>query len=128
MSVLLIKDEEEAKQIPIVFEIKGQGISLFGEIPPANNPGYAEDWKKMIGATPAIKPSGDFARETVESKLTLPGKPEVAVTGGSLSVEAFTGKWAGSNGDRTLKGKIRLQLKDGRTLEGTFSVHAVTWG
>jgi hypothetical protein len=45
-----------------------------------------------------------------------------------MFVEKFSGKWAGSEGNKTLSGKIILQLRDGRTLEGTFAVHAVTWG
>jgi hypothetical protein len=53
---------------------------------------------------------------------------EIAVTGGTMFVEKYTGKWSGSDGNKTLSGKIVIQLSDGRTLEGTFAVHAVTWG
>ena len=45
-----------------------------------------------------------------------------------MFVEKFSGKWAGSDGNKTLSGKITLQLRDGKTIEGTFAVHAVTWG
>ena len=44
-----------------------------------------------------------------------------------MFVEKYTGKWSGSEGNNTLSGKITIQLSDGRTLEGTFAVHAVTW-
>jgi hypothetical protein len=128
MNVLLFKDEEYAKANPSAFEIEGQGLHLIGEIAAADDVGYGEKWDKLIGKTLTIKASGEFHRDHVDSKLTLPGKPEVAVTGGSLLVEKFTGKWSGSQGNKTLSGKIKLTLQDGRTLEGTFSVHAVTWG
>jgi len=128
MNVLLFKDEDMAKKHPTVFEIQGKEISLFGEIPPANNPDYGEHWEKMIGATLTLKPSGEFHRDIVDSKMMLPGKGEVQVTGGTMTPEAFSGKWSGSNGDKTLKGKIRLQLRDGGSFEGTFAVHVVTWG
>jgi hypothetical protein len=128
MNVLLYKDEEMAKANPTVFEIEGKDISLFGEIPPAANPDYAEKWEKLIGVTLTIKTSGEFHRDVVESKLTLPGKPPVAVTGGTMTTESISGKWSGSTGDKTLKGRITLTLQDGRTLQGTFAVHAITWG
>jgi hypothetical protein len=72
--------------------------------------------------------TGEFHRDPVDSKIALPGTPEIAVTGGTMFVEKFSGKLAGSDGDKTLSGKISLHLRDGRTLEGTFAVHAVTWG
>jgi hypothetical protein len=127
-NVLLFKDEDDAKTNPTVFEVEGDGIHLIGEIPPAANPGYEEDWKKLVGVTLTIKAAGQFHRDPVTSALTLPGKPEVLVTGGTMTVESFSGKWSGSQGDKTLKGKITLTLQDGRTLQGTFATHAVTWG
>ena len=64
--------------------------------------------------------------------LTLAGcqtAREDRILGGSLIGEKMTGKWSGSqNGDKTLHGKVKLTLSDGRTIEGTFSVHAITWG
>ena len=130
MNILLWKDDEYAKQNPSVFEIKGQGVHLIGEIPPAGNPGYEEKIEKLIGHTLTIKQSGEFHHDgTIDSKITLPGKGEMGITGGTLSAEKKTGKWSGSqNGDKTLHGKVTLTLRDGRTLEGTFSVHAITWG
>ena len=129
MNILLFKDDEYANQHPTVFEIKGEGVHLIGEIPPAGNPGYGENIEKLVGHTLTIKPNGDFHRDPVESKITLPGKPEIGITSGSLSCEKKTGKWSGSaNGDKTIHGKVKLTLGDGRTIEGTFSVHAITWG
>ena len=81
-----------------------------------------------INKTLTIKASGQFHHDHVDSKIALPGTPEIAVTGGTMFVEKYTGKWSGSDGNKTLSGKITLQLSDGRTLEGTFAVHAVTWG
>lgn len=128
MNVLLFKDEEYAKEHPSVFEIQGEGVSLIGEIPPANDVGYGENWERLFGATLTVKPSGDFHHDPVTSRITLPGKTELKVTGGSLQPSGFKGKWSGSKGNKTLSGKITLRLEDGKTIEGTFSVHAVTWG
>ena len=128
MNVLLFKDEEYAKQNPSVFHIEGSGVRLIGEIAAADNVDYGEHWERLINKTLTIKASGEFHRDSVDSKIALPGRPEVAVTAGTLLVENYTGKWSGSEGNKTLSGKIMLQLSDGRTLEGTFAVHAVTWG
>ena len=128
MNVLLFKSDEYAKQNPSPFEIEGAGVHLIGDIAPADYVDYGEHWGRLVGKTLTIKASGRFHREDVESKITLPGKPEIAVTGGSMFVEKYAGKWSGSQGNKTLSGKIRLTLYDGRTLEGTFAVHAVTWG
>ena len=128
MNVLLFKDEEYAKQNPSVFQIEGNGVHLIGEIAPADNVDYGEHWERLINKMLTIKASGEFHRDPVDSKIALPGTAEIAVTGGTMFVEKFTGKWAGSDGNKTLSGKITIQLSDGRTLEGTFAVHAVTWG
>lgn len=128
MNVLLYKDDEYAGKHPSPVHIEGEGVNLYAEIAPADNVGYGEKWENLIGKTITIKPAGQYHREDVESKLTLPGKDPIAVTGGSMTVEKFTGKWSGSEGNKTLSGKIKLTLYDGRTLEGTFAVHAVTWG
>ena len=128
MNVLLFKDEEVAKANPSAFEIEGQGVHLIGEIAPADDVGYGEKWDRLIGKTLKIKASGEFHRDQVDSKLNLPDQPDLPVTGGTMVVEKVAGKWTGSQGNKTLSGKIRLTLHDGRTLEGTFAVHAVTWG
>jgi hypothetical protein len=128
MNVLLFKDEEYAKQNPSVFQIEGTGVQLLGEIAPADNVDYGEHWDRLVNKMLTIKASGEFHRDPIDSKIALPGGPEVAVTGGTMFVEKFTGKWSGSEGNKTLSGKITLQLSDGRTIEGTFAVHAVTWG
>jgi hypothetical protein len=128
MNVLLFKDEEHARQNPSVFQIEGNGVQLIGEIAAADNVDYDERWERLINKTLTIKASGEFHRDPVNSKIALPGTPEIAITGGTMFVEKFSGKLAGSDGDKTLSGKISLELRDGRTLEGTFAVHAVTWG
>lgn len=129
MNILLWKDEEYAKQNPCIFEIKGDGVHLIGEIPPAGNPGYGENIEKIVGHTLTIKSSGEFHRDPVDSKISLPGKPDMGIISGTLQAEKKTGKWSGSeNGDKTLHGKVTLTLRDGRTIEGTFAVHAITWG
>jgi len=128
MNVLLFKDEEYAKQNPSVFQIEGSGVQLLGEIAAADNVDYGEHWERLINKTLTIKASGEFHRDSVDSKIALPGRPEVAVTAGTMFVEKYTGKWSGSEGNKTLSGKITLRLSDGRTLDGTFAVHAVTWG
>jgi hypothetical protein len=130
MNILLFKDDDYAKEHPSPFEIKGEGVHLIGDVPPPASPGYEEKIENLVGHTLTIKPSGDFHHEgTIESKITLPGKPEIGILSGTLTGEKKTGKWSGSqNGDKTLHGKVKLTLKDGRTLEGTFSVHAITWG
>lgn len=128
MHILLFKHDEDARSHPSAFEIEGEGISLFGEIAPADDVGYGEKWEKLIGKTLKILSAGEFHRDRVESKLTLPGKPEAIISNGSMLVEKVTGKWSGSQGDKTLSGKITLTLQDGRTLQGSFAVNAVTLG
>ena len=128
MNVLLFKDEEYAKQNPSVFQIEGSGVHLIGEIAAADNVDYGERWERLVNKMLTIKASGEFHRDPVDSTITLPGAPEIAVTGGTMFVEKYTGKWSGSEGNKTISGKITIQLSDGRTLEGTFAVHAVTWG
>lgn len=130
MNILLFKDEDYAKEHPSPFQIKGDGVLLMGEVPPDASPGYDEKIEAMVGKTLPIKPSVEFHHEgLLESKITLPGKPEIGILSGTLVAEKKTGKWSGSeNGDKTLHGKVKLTLKDGRTIEGTFSVHAITWG
>jgi hypothetical protein len=130
MNILLFKDEDYAKDHPSPFQIKGQGVLLIGEVPPDASPGYSEKIEKMVGKTLPIRASGEFHHEgTIESKLTLPGQGEIGIVSGELTGEKMTGKWSGSeNGDKTLSGKVKLVLQDGRTIEGTFSVHAITWG
>jgi len=130
MNILLFKDEDYAKEHPSPLQIKGEGVLLMGEVPPEASPGYSEKIEKLVGKTLPIRTSGDFHHEgTLESKITLPGKPEIGIISGELIGEKVTGKWSGSvNGDKTLHGKVKLMLRDGRVIEGTFSVHAITWG
>lgn len=125
MNIMLNKRDETA---PESFEIVGPGVTLLGEIPNGSQVGYGEKWEKIFGKTIAIKPSGEFDREPKESAITFPGKPEVKVLSGSIVPQSMTGKWSGQDGDKTLKGTIKLLLADGRSVEGTFAVLAITWG
>jgi hypothetical protein len=94
MNVLLFKDEEYAKEHPSVFEIKGGGVHLIGEIAAADNVDYGEHWERLIDKTLTIKASGEFHRDAVESKIAIPGTADIAVTGGTMFVEKYTGKWS----------------------------------
>ncbi len=89
MNVLLFKDEEHAKQNPSVFQIEGSGVQLIGEIAAADNVDYGEHWERLINKMLTIKASGEFHRDSVDSKIALPGTPEIAVTGGTMFVEKF---------------------------------------
>ena len=61
-------------------------IGQTAEIAPADYVGYGEDWNKLIGRTIAIKPSGQYHREDIESKITLPGKDPIAVAEGKFAI------------------------------------------
>ena len=100
--MLLFKDEEYAKQNPSVFAIEGSGVHLIGEIAAADNVDYGEHWERLINKALTIHASGQFHRDPVASKIALPGTPEIAVTGGTMFVEKYTGKWSGSDGNKTL--------------------------
>jgi hypothetical protein len=75
MNVLLFKDEEYARENPSVFEIEGSGVHLIGEIAAADNVDYGEHWERLINKTLTIKASGQFHRDTVDSKITLQVRP-----------------------------------------------------
>lgn len=127
MNVLLIKRGDD----PEIFEILGPGVALVGEFPAGVKVDYEEKWSNLFGKTVELKTTGGDPREPKNAVLTLPGKPELKVLGGSFVAEKFTGKWDGSEGDKTLRGRIRIRVQiDGgeKTLEGTFAVNAVTWG
>lgn len=77
-----------------------------------------------------LLPHGGDPREEKDAFVTLNGLA-FPVSGGSFTVQKVSGKWSGSEGDKTLHGTIELQLPgaDGdRTVTGTFAVNAVTWG
>lgn len=129
MNVWLFKDADVAATTPAAFTIEGEEVLLLGQIPPAANPDYGEHWEKLIGVPLTLGPATRYHdEEETESRLRLSDGTSVRVVSGSMTARKLTGKWSGSEGDRTLTGTITLVLADGRTVEGTFAVHAVTWG
>jgi hypothetical protein len=126
MNIYLSEDETESE----IFEIVGDGAVLVGEIPAEFAVGYGEAFEKLVGRAVAIAPSGGDPREPKNSSVTIGGLG-MPVSGGSLTVERVTGRWSGSEGDKTLHGTIELRVPaaDGdRTVRGRFAVNAVTWG
>jgi hypothetical protein len=73
---------------------------------------------------------GGDPREPKSSSVML-GGVAMPVGGGTFTVNKITGKWAGSEGDRTLHGTVELRIPTSageRIVTGAFAVHAVTWG
>jgi hypothetical protein len=121
---------EEESQYPEIFEIHGEGAMLVGELPMDTHVGYEADYQKLVGKTVAIRPSGGDPREPKTSWVRL-GGTQVPVSGGAFTIEKLTGKWEGSEGDRTYWGTLELRVPgaDGeRTVRGKFAVNCVTWG
>lgn len=113
------------------FEIRGTGVTLVGEFPLDLRVGYGEKWEVLLGKTIQLKAHGGEPGAEKESTLALPGGNPMRVTGGSFVAEKQSGKYTGEGGDVTLSGRISIQVEDEtgpKTLNGTFSVHSVTWG
>jgi hypothetical protein len=126
MDIYVSENEGESE----IFEIVGDGVVLVGEIPGAMAVGYDEAFANLLGKPVMIQMSGGDPREPKSSAVTL-GGVSVPVSGGHFMVNRITGKWAGSEGDKTLHGTVELRIPgaDGeRTVTGAFAVHAVTWG
>lgn len=125
MGVFLVKDGYQE-----IYEIEGPGVELYGVFPKGVSVGYGEKWEVLFGKTIEISPRGGH-REDHDSRIGFPDKPHWRVAGGSLVFEKLSGKFAGSKGDRTLHGKVKLRVDTGageQTIEGTIAVQAVTWG
>ncbi len=125
MDIYLTEDE-----YPEYFEIQGTGVVLVGEIPQELKVGYEEDFKKLVGKSIPLLARGGDPREEKDATVTINGLA-YPVSGGSFTVQKVTGKWAGSEGDKTLHGTVELKLPGAsgdRTVTGTFAVNAVTWG
>ena len=126
MDIYLVDDES----YPEIFEIMGNDAVLVGEFPVSTHVGYGEDWQKIFGVPIEIRASGGDPREPKTSWIRLNGT-QVPVSGGTIRFERITGKWDGSEGDKTLWGTIELRIPgaDGdRTVTGKIATHAVTWG
>jgi hypothetical protein len=127
MDIYLVENEEEG---PEIFEIGGADAMLVGEFPMSTHVGYSENWEKLFGVAIPIRASGGDPREPKTSWVRMNGT-QVPVSGGTIRFERITGKWDGSEGDKTLWGTIELRIPgaDGeRTLTGKIATHAVTWG
>lgn len=126
MDIYLVEDDDD----PEVFKLYGDEATLVGLLQPGQTVGYEEDFEQLIGKTIALDASGGDPREPEDAYVTIDGR-RVPVVGGTLTVEKVTGKWDGSDGDKTLWGTVELQVEEDegeRTIRGTFAVHAVSWG
>jgi hypothetical protein len=127
MDIYLVEEEDE---YPEIFEIHGAGAVLVGEFPLDTHVGYDGAYERLIGKTIEIRPRGGDPREPKTSWVRLDGT-EIPVLGGTFTVQKFTGKWEGSEGDQTCWGTLELRVPgDGgeQTLRGKFAVNCVTWG
>lgn len=124
MDIFLV-DPDYEDQYPERFWINGPDVDLVGEFPRDLRVGYGADYSQLVGKTVAIAPAAEVEYERRSSAIKSLG---IAgdVMGGSLVV----GKVLGLNPDgagQVLEGHITLQLDD-RTVEGRFTLLAVTWG
>lgn len=124
---IYVPDDEEVREI---FEIVGDGVALVGEFPEGVTAGYGEDFASLVGKTIPIAASGGDPGEPKTSHVTIGGN-FVPVTSGTFTVEKVSGKWAGSEGNKTLWGTVELRVSgpNGETvIRGKLAAHAVTWG
>jgi hypothetical protein len=115
---------------PEIFEFHGDGVTLVGKFPSNVRVDYSEDLENLIGQPIQIEAQGGDPGEPKLSKITLDGVVAPVATG-TFTVERLSGKIQGSDGDRTVHGRIELHLRRGdgeHILRGTFGAHAVTWG
>lgn len=115
---------------PELFELHGDGVTLVGTFPMEIRVGYDEAFEKLIGKPVSILPSGGDPADVKNSSVTIRGMG-TPVVGGTFTVEKVTGKWAGSEGDKTIWGSVEVRIPgaDGeRSVRGRFAAHAVTWG
>ncbi len=115
---------------PEIYELHGPGVMLVGEFPRDVRVDYEEKFENLIGKPVAVQASGGDPREPKSSSVTLGGTGTL-VTGGTISVQKVTGKWPGSDGNKTLWGTIEVRIPGAngeRTVRGKFATHAVTWG
>lgn len=126
MDIFLVEDE----QYPEIFAMYGETVALVGEFPADLHVDYEEAFERLIGRDITIAPSGGDPREPRQSFVTLGGM-RVPVLGGTFRVERVGGKWAGSEGNKTVFGSLQLRIPSAEgetTIRGRFASHAVTWG
>jgi hypothetical protein len=115
---------------PEIYEMHGPGVMLVGEFPRDARVDYEEKFENLLGKTIQILPNGGDPGEPKNSSVILSGMG-APVTGGTIQVEKITGKWQGSQGNKTLWGTIEVRIPGAngdRTVRGKFATHAVTWG
>lgn len=125
--IFLTEDEENESEI---FEMYGPDVMLVGVFPMDLHVGYSAQYEKALGRTIAIQPTGGDPREPKTSWVRIDGVPQ-PVAGGQIKIEKLTGKWEGSEGDRTYWGTVELRIATStgeRTVRGKFAVNCVTWG
>ena len=127
MDIFLTEDEDNESEI---FEIHGPDAVLVGVFPSDLHVGYEAEYARVVGRPIAIQPSGGDPGDPKSSWVRIDGSP-VPVTAGQFTIEKLTGKWEGSEGDRTYWGTIELRVTTAlgeRTVRGKFAVNCVTWG
>jgi hypothetical protein len=127
MDIFVVENEN---LYPEVFQIVGDDAVLVGEFPMNVHVGYGEDWKQLFGVPIAISASGGDPREPKTSWVRMNGM-QIPISGGTITFDKITGKWDGSEGDKTLWGTIELRIPGAdsdRTVTGRIATHAVTWG
>jgi len=115
---------------PEIYEIHGPGVMLVGEFPRDVHVDYEEKFENLFGKTIQIQPNGGDPREPKNSSVVVSGMG-APVVGGTIQFEKLTGKWEGSQGNKTLWGTIEVRIPGAngdRTVRGKFATHAVTWG
>jgi hypothetical protein len=121
------EDEENESEI---FEMYGPDAMLVGVFPSDLHVGYGSEYARAVDRRIAIQPTGGDPREPKTSWVRLDGVAQ-PVAGGELRIEKVTGKWEGSEGDRTYWGTVELRIPTStgeRTVRGKFAVNCVTWG
>ena len=127
MDIFLTEDEANESEI---FEIHGPDAVLVGVFPSDLHVGYEAEYARAVGRTIPIQPNGGDPGEPKSSWVRIDGSP-APVTGGQITLEKLTGKWEGSEGDRTYWGTVELRIATStgeRTVRGKFAVNCVTWG
>lgn len=121
---------EDDQNEPEIFELYGPDVMLVGSFPMDLHVGYGAEYSRAVGRTIAIQPTGGDPGEPKSSFVRIGGVPQ-PISGGTITIEKLTGKWEGSEGDRTFSGTVELRIPGSsgeRTVRGTFAVNCVTWG